>query len=73
MTSERSDYIIKIIMIGNSGVGKSNILLKYAENLFSESYVATIGIDFRIKSIIVDNKKVKRRIVLFIRSNETVK
>lgn len=50
------------MIIGNSGVGKSAILVRFVENQFSEHYLATIGVDFRFKTIQVDNKNVKFQI-----------
>ncbi len=57
------DYTFKIVMIGDSGVGKSCILLRFADDKFNENFYATIGVDFRFKNIIVDNKSVKLQIV----------
>jgi Ras-related protein Rab-8A len=45
------DLILKVIIIGDSGVGKTNILTRYCEGIFKDSYVATIGVDFKIKMI----------------------
>lgn len=56
------DYLLKIIIIGNSGVGKSSLLLRFTDNSFSPSFIATIGIDFKIKTIDVDGKCVKLQI-----------
>ena len=50
-------------MIGDSGVGKSCILLRFADDKFNENFYATIGVDFRFKNITVDNKSVKLQIV----------
>lgn len=50
------------MIIGNSGVGKSSILIRFAENQFQEHYLATIGVDFRFKTTTVDNKNVKFQI-----------
>jgi GTPase SAR1 family protein len=41
-----SDYLFKMLLIGNSGVGKSCLLLRYAENSFNENFFNTIGVDF---------------------------
>lgn len=48
---------LKILTIGESGVGKSSIILRYTENKFSESFLSTIGIDFKSKTNYFDNKK----------------
>ena len=57
------DYTFKIVMIGDSGVGKSCILLRFADDKFNENFYATIGVDFTFKNITVDNKSVKLQIV----------
>ena len=61
--SKQFDYTFKIVMIGDSGVGKSCILLRFADDKFNEHFYATIGVDFRFKNITVDNKSVKLQIV----------
>ena len=43
------DHLIKILLIGDTGVGKSSLLLKYTDDTFTPSYIPTIGIDFKIK------------------------
>ena len=52
-------YIFKLILIGNSGVGKSSILQRYMNKTFQESYKCTIGVDFLMKSLEIDGKIVK--------------
>ena len=61
--SRQFDYTFKIVRIGDSGVGKSCILLRFADDKFNENFYATIGVDFRFKNITVDNKSVKLQIV----------
>ncbi|CAD8164511.1 unnamed protein product [Paramecium pentaurelia] len=56
------DWLIKILLIGDSGVGKTNVLLRFCENNFQPTYLSTIGIDFKIKSIDVEGKKIKMQI-----------
>lgn len=53
---------MKIIIIGDSGVGKSNILVRFCENEFKTNYVATIGVDFKIKTVNVDGSKLRFQI-----------
>ena len=43
------DYILKLVIVGSSSVGKSSILRRFADNEFEASYISTIGIDFRFK------------------------
>ena len=52
-------YIFKLILIGNSGVGKSCILQRYMKHSFEESYKCTIGVDFLMKSVIIKGITVK--------------
>lgn len=56
------DFVFKIILIGDSGVGKSSLLSRFCDNVFSDSYISTIGVDFRIKTCTVNNKTVKLQI-----------
>lgn len=53
------DWLVKLLIIGDSGVGKTNILLRFVENNFHPSHLTTIGIDFKIKTIEIDAKKLK--------------
>ncbi len=56
------DYLFKILLIGDSGVGKSCLILRFAENMFIDSYISTIGVDFKIKTISLFDKIVKLQI-----------
>jgi Ras-related protein Rab-8A len=56
------DMQIKLLMIGDSGVGKTCLLLRYANDSFSPTFITTIGIDFKIKNIQLDNKRIKLQI-----------
>ena len=49
-------YLLKYVIIGDSGVGKSNILLRYINNTFSEDFKATVGVEFGAKNIEVNSK-----------------
>lgn len=59
---ERFDYLFKIVLVGNTGVGKSCLLTRFADNAFSECMTATIGVDFRIRSLEIDGRKAKLQI-----------
>lgn len=54
-----SDHVFRILMIGDAGVGKSCLLLRYADDKFSCSTPPTLGVDFRVRKINVDSKVVK--------------
>jgi len=56
------DYLLKIVMIGDSGVGKSCLLKRFTTNEFNDSYISTIGVDFEIQTLFIDNKTVKLQI-----------
>ena len=56
------DYLLKILIIGNSGVGKSCLLVRFADDIYQENYIATIGVDFKIKTLDVEEKNVKLQI-----------
>jgi Ras-related protein Rab-1A len=51
-----SDYLFKLLLIGDSGVGKSCLLLRFAEDTYTESYISTIGVDFKIRTIEVNGR-----------------
>ncbi len=41
-----SDHLFKFVIVGNSSVGKSSLLLRFSDDVFSDNYLATIGVDF---------------------------
>lgn len=56
------DYLIKLLLIGDSGVGKSCLLLRFSDDSFTPSFITTIGIDFKIRTITLDGKRIKLQI-----------
>lgn len=56
------DYLFKLLLIGDSGVGKSCLLLRFTDNTYTDSYISTIGVDFKIRTVEMDGKTVKLQI-----------
>eukprot|EP00294_Goniomonas_avonlea_P009502 CAMPEP_0114555756 /NCGR_PEP_ID=MMETSP0114-20121206/8923_1 /TAXON_ID=31324 /ORGANISM="Goniomonas sp, Strain m" /LENGTH=213 /DNA_ID=CAMNT_0001740911 /DNA_START=71 /DNA_END=712 /DNA_ORIENTATION=+ len=57
------DYLIKLMLIGDSGVGKSSLLLRFSDDTFDTSGTPTIGIDFKLRTIELDNKRIKLQLL----------
>jgi small GTP-binding protein len=62
MSDEDYDIIVKIVLIGDSGVGKSNILLRYLRNEFHWDSKATVGVEFGSKKFKLENHNIKAQI-----------
>ncbi|KAG8933751.1 hypothetical protein FRC01_007218 [Tulasnella sp. 417] len=62
MHAAEYDYLFKLLLIGDSGVGKSCLLLRFADDTYTESYISTIGVDFKIRTIELEGKTVKLQI-----------
>jgi len=56
------DFLFKMLVIGDIAVGKSSLLLRFSENIWRENYLPTIGVDFKIKTVVIDGKTVKLQI-----------
>ena len=56
------DYLVKLLLIGDSGVGKSCLLLRFSDDSFTTSFITTIGIDFKIRTIEENGKRLKLQI-----------
>ncbi|KAK2854356.1 hypothetical protein Q5P01_007017 [Channa striata] len=56
------DYLLKLLLIGDSGVGKTCLLFRFSEDAFNTTFISTIGIDFKIRTIELDGKKIKLQI-----------
>ncbi|XP_061098450.1 ras-related protein Rab-3C-like [Conger conger] len=56
------DCMFKILIIGNSSVGKTSFLFRYADDSFTTAFVSTVGIDFKVKTIYRNDKRIKLQI-----------
>jgi len=56
------DFLMKLLVIGDSGVGKSCLLLRFAEDSFTPNFITTIGIDFKIKTVEMEGKRIRLQI-----------
>ena len=56
------DHFFKMVLLGDSSVGKSCLLVRFADDDFNTNYVSTIGVDFRFKSLRHNGKKIKLQI-----------
>lgn len=70
-TRPNYDALLKLLLIGDSGVGKTCILLRYVDGTFSSTFISTIGIDFKMKTIEIGGKKVKLQVGHLIYSFDT--
>jgi Ras-related protein Rab-8A len=62
-TSSQYDHLIKLVLIGDVGVGKTSLLRRFADATFSTTtVVATVGIDFKIRCVELDGKRIKLQI-----------
>lgn len=62
MSEKRYDILIKLLLIGDSGVGKSCLLLRFCQDEFTPSFINTIGIDFKLRNLEIDGKLAKVQI-----------
>ncbi|KAI8034430.1 ras-related protein Rab-35 [Drosophila ficusphila] len=56
------DHLFKLLIIGDSGVGKSSLLIRFSDDTFSGSYITTIGVDFKIRTVDIEGMRVKLQI-----------
>jgi len=62
MSDDTYDYLFKIVLVGDSAVGKSNLLWRFTKNEFYEETKSTIGVEFAVKSVQVEGKTIKAQI-----------
>ncbi|KAJ0961730.1 hypothetical protein J5N97_000049 [Dioscorea zingiberensis] len=60
--NQRIDYVFKVVLIGDSAVGKSQLLARFSRNEFSLDSKATIGVEFQTRTLAIDHKTVKAQI-----------
>jgi GTPase SAR1 family protein len=60
--ASKHDYLLKVLTIGDSTVGKSSLLLRYSTNRFASNYIATIGLDFKTKDLVLDGSRVRLQV-----------
>ncbi|KAG2711946.1 hypothetical protein I3843_04G094700 [Carya illinoinensis] len=60
--NQKIDYVFKVVLIGDSAVGKSQILARFARNEFSLESKATIGVEFQTRTLVIQHKSVKAQI-----------
>ncbi|THF99026.1 ras-related protein Rab11D [Camellia sinensis] len=60
--NQKIDYVFKVVLIGDSAVGKSQILARFARNEFSLDSKATIGVEFQTRTLVIEHKSVKAQI-----------
>lgn len=56
------EHLFKLLIIGDSGVGKSALMYRFADDIFTETYMTTIGVDFRIRTLEINGERVKLQI-----------
>ncbi|XP_053133506.1 ras-related protein Rab-13 isoform X4 [Hemicordylus capensis] len=56
------DHLFKLLLIGDSGVGKTCLIIRFAEDNFSGTYISTIGIDFKIRTVEIEGKRIKLQV-----------
>lgn len=60
--NQKIDYVFKVVLIGDSAVGKSQLLARFSRNEFSLDSKATIGVEFQTKTLVIDQKTIKAQI-----------
>ncbi|XP_016055300.1 PREDICTED: ras-related protein Rab-3C [Miniopterus natalensis] len=61
-SDQNFDYMFKLLIIGNSSVGKTSFLFRYADDSFTSAFVSTVGIDFKVKTVLRNEKRIKLQI-----------
>ena len=61
--NQEYDYLFKVLLLGDSGAGKSSLILRYTDDTFNSSLVSSIGVDFKVKKKEIEGKIIKIQIV----------
>lgn len=59
---DKYDFLVKVVIIGDSAVGKTNILLRFVNEEYKMTHITTIGVDFKIKTLNADGTRIKMQI-----------
>lgn len=59
MTQDAYSHLFKVLIVGSSGVGKTSLLVQYTEGVYNQAYRSTIGVDFKMKTIVMENETIK--------------
>ena len=62
INDQQYDMLFKVLLVGNSGVGKSSLFLRFVDEIWEDTFVPTIGVDFKVKTLLINEKKVKLQI-----------
>jgi Ras-related protein Rab-18 len=62
MAKESYDHLFKLLLVGDAGVGKSSMLLRFTDDTFDEALQSTIGVDFKVKMMAAREKRIKMTI-----------
>ena len=63
MMNQEYDYLFKVLLLGDSGAGKSSLILRYTDDTFNSSLISSIGVDFKVKKKEIEGKIIKIQIV----------
>ena len=63
MINQEYDYLFKVLLLGDSGAGKSSLILRYTDDTFNSSLVSSIGVDFKVKKKEIEGKIIKIQIL----------
>lgn len=60
--NNKYDYLFKLIIIGDTNIGKSCLLQRFADDSYTNEFISTIGVDFKVKTITINDKMIKTQI-----------